>query len=148
MFEKTTCERCGKQYRAKTMSENKGRHYCKNCISKCLVCGKKLPIARYFGQTASLTQAFFGNPFTQAKEREEKPWIGSGLCEDCYRKKTDEQEEEQRLIREAELAKARETLKTPEVWVCHYCNTINRGRFCCECGASRKKEKETWKKIS
>ena len=141
MFEKITCERCGKQYRTKTMSENKGRHYCSDCIKKCLNCGKKLPMDRWFGRTCTVTQLFFGNPFTRAKEREEKKWIGSGLCEDCYRKKVEKEREEQRLIREAQLAQARETLETPTVWVCRYCHTVNRGRFCSVCGASRKKEK-------
>jgi len=141
MFEKKTCERCGKQYRIKTISENKGRSYCNDCLKKCLVCGKKLPFAHFFGQTSSATQAFFGNVFTQAKEREEKHWIGSGLCMDCYRKKVDKEQEEHRLIKEAQLAQAKEALETPNVWVCRYCHTVNRGRFCSECGASRKKEK-------
>lgn len=141
MFEKKTCERCGKQYRMRTISENKGRYYCSDCLKKCLVCGNKLPMRLWFGQTCSVTQGLFGNPFTQAKEREEKPWIGSGLCMDCYRKKVEKEKEEQKLIREAQLSQAKEILETPTVWVCHYCNTVNRGRFCSNCGASRKKEK-------
>ena len=140
MFEKKTCERCGKQYRMSSLSENKGRHLCHDCIQHCSVCGKKLPKALWFGQVCSITQGLIGNVFTQAKEREEKPWIGSGLCMDCYRKKVDKEQEEQRLIREAQLLQAKEVLETPTVWVCHYCNTVNRGRFCSECGASRKKE--------
>ena len=69
------------------------------------------------------------------------PWVGSGLCMDCWRAKEDKERKEQELIKQAQLTQAKETLETPTVWICPYCNTVNRGRFCSECGASRKKEK-------
>ena len=141
MFEKKTCERCGKQYKGRTTSENKGRHLCRDCVTHCSVCGKKLPFAHFFGNNTSITGAFFGNVFTRAQEKKDKSWIGSGLCMDCWRAKEEEERKEQELIRKAQLSQAKETLETPTVWVCHYCNTVNRGRFCSNCGASRKKEK-------
>lgn len=48
--------------------------------------------------------------------------------------------EEQELIKQAKLAKAREILETPTVWECGYCKTVNRGRFCSNCGSPRKKQ--------
>ena len=57
---------------------------------------------------------------------------------ECYRAKVDRETKEEQLIRQAQLAQAKETLETPSVWVCKYCNTVNRGRFCSNCGASRK----------
>lgn len=140
MFEKKTCERCGAKYRQQTTSESKGRHFCKHCVTHCSVCGEKLPFSNFYGQISSATQAFFGNVFTQSKEREEKKWIGSGMCMRCYRAKEDKEREEQKLIKEAQLAQAKETLETPTVWVCGYCKAVNRGRFCSNCGSARKKE--------
>jgi membrane protease subunit (stomatin/prohibitin family) len=95
-------------------------------------------MAHWFGQTSSVSQGLLGNAFSQAKEREEKRWIGSGLCIECYRAKVDRETKEEQLIRQAQLAQAKETLETPSVWVCKHCNTVNRGRFCSNCGVSRK----------
>jgi len=147
VFEKKTCERCGKQYRIRTISENKGRHLCRHCIQFCEDCGRKLPQSHRLGQSCSITQAFVGNQLTWAKEREEKPWIGSGLCMDCWRAREQKKTEEEQLIRKAQLAQARETLETPTVWVCQYCRTVNRGRFCSNCGASRKQEVRELRRI-
>jgi hypothetical protein len=74
------------------------------------------------------------------REYLEKPWIGSGLCVECYGKKLSQEEEEQRLLKEAKLARAREILETPTVWECGYCKTVNRGKFCANCGSPKKKQ--------
>ena len=50
--------------------------------------------------------------------------------------------EEEQLLREAKLAKAREVLETPTVWECEYCKTVNRGRFCSNCGSPRRKQEK------
>jgi rubrerythrin len=86
-----------------------------------------------------MTQAFVGNPLTQAMERQQKPWIGSGLCMDCYNAKTTREEKEQQFIREAQLREAKDIINTPIVWDCPYCKTVNRGNFCSNCGSPRKR---------
>jgi len=140
VFKKKTCERCEKQYRMRTISENRGRFLCHDCIKHCSECGNKLPKAHWFGQSCSITTGLLGTPNAKRTEYQEKPWIGSGMCMDCYRAKEDREREEQLLIKKAQLAHAKETLETPSVWVCQYCRTVNRGRFCSNCGASRKQE--------
>jgi len=139
VLDKRTCERCGKQYRMRTISENKARYFCADCLKKCSVCGNKLPMAHWFGQTCSVTQGFVGNVFTQAMERQEKPWIGSGLCLPCYQAKVKKEQEEQQLLRQAQLVQAKETIETPSTWTCSYCNAVNRGNFCFNCGSARQK---------
>jgi len=139
MFKKKTCERCGKEYRGAGLSENKGRYFCRDCTKKCMFCGKGLPMAHWFGQTCSITQGFVGNVFTQAMERQEKPWIGSGLCMSCYQDKVRKEQEEQQLLRQAQLVQARETLETPSTWTCSYCSAVNKGNFCFNCGSARQK---------
>lgn len=133
MFEKKTCDRCGKQYSMRTISENRGKHLCRDCIKTCSICGDKLPMSHWFGQS------YRADDFAQSLERQNKPWIGSGICLKCYNNKIEQEEKERRLIRDAQLAKAKETLETPRVWNCSYCSTVNRGNFCSNCGVSRKK---------
>jgi hypothetical protein len=133
MFEKKTCERCGKQYSMRTISENKGRHLCRDCVKSCSICGANLPMSNWLGQTYTV------NPLAHSFERQEKPWIGSGMCMACFNKKIEQEEQEQELIRKAKLAHAKEILETPTVWECIYCKTINRGNFCANCGSPRKK---------
>jgi hypothetical protein len=92
MFEKVKCERCGEEYRVKTLSENRGKHFCHNCVKICQNCGRKLPMERWFGQPCSTSTAIaagiFGSIPNQMRANQEylqKPWIGSGLCDACYR---------------------------------------------------------------
>lgn len=133
MFEKKTCERCGKQYSMRTISENRSKHFCRDCVKTCSSCGKQLPMAHWFGQT------YTANAFAHSLEKQEKPWVGSGICLECYNGKITQEEKEQKLIREAQLAQAKEILETPSVWECTYCKTVNKGNFCSNCGSSRKK---------
>jgi NAD-dependent SIR2 family protein deacetylase len=83
MLEKLKCERCGKEYRIRTISENRGKHLCRECISHCSVCGVKLPRSNYFGETASLTGTFLG-PVAGSLRDMRRPWIGSGMCNKCF----------------------------------------------------------------
>jgi len=83
MFKKLKCERCGKQYRMKTISENRGKHYCSDCLKKCSDCGKKIPMSNWFGQTGSVTGAFLG-PVAGSLRDSRRPWIGSGKCNECF----------------------------------------------------------------
>ncbi len=92
MFGKKKCERCGKQYRLKTISENKGKHLCFNCVSHCSVCGKKLPRSNYYGETASITGALLG-PAAGSLRDSRRPHIGSGMCNECFYKKQERKEE-------------------------------------------------------
>lgn len=135
MFEKKTCERCGKQYRMRTISENRGKFYCPDCLKLCSKCGKKLPRSNYLGETTSLGTAVFGTYKDTQSEFLQKPWIGSGLCNECYWN-------EQDILKQAKLKKAQETLETPTFWECGYCKTVNKGNFCSNCGATRKKSQE------
>jgi hypothetical protein len=70
-------------------------------------------------------------------ERQEKPWIGSGLCMDCYHTKERKEQEELAIIKEAKLRKAKEIIETPMTWTCQYCNAVNRGNFCFNCGSPK-----------
>lgn len=132
IFEKKTCERCGKQYSIRTTSENRGKHICRDCLKLCSTCGKKLPQSNMLGQSCSLTTAVFGTFHDQRNEFTQKPWIGSGKCDECYWK-------EQDLLKQAELRQAREIVETPTIWECEYCKTVNRGNFCSNCGGPRHK---------
>jgi hypothetical protein len=82
------CERCGKEYRIRTISENHGKHFCRDCTKICLVCGKKLPMSNWFGQDASITGAFLASiPATAGigvLHELRRPWIGSGMCNECF----------------------------------------------------------------
>ena len=138
MFSKKKCERCGKEYRMRTISENRGEYLRNDCVTHCSVCEKKLPISHRFGEQSSLFTAFT-IPYTEArKEYLEKPWIGSGLCMECYNAKVEKEQKEQKLPREAQLRQAKEILETPTVWKCEYCKTVNRGNFCSNCGSPRR----------
>jgi hypothetical protein len=86
-----------------------------------------------------LGQTYTANPLAHSLEKQEKPWVGSGICMSCFNKKLEKEESEQKLIREAQLAQAREVLETPTVWECTFCKTVNRGNFCANCGSPRKK---------
>jgi hypothetical protein len=83
MFDKLACEKCGKEYRVKTISENRGKHLCKDCISHCSTCGAKLPMANWYGQTGSVTGAFLG-PVAGSLHDSRRPAIGSGKCNACF----------------------------------------------------------------
>lgn len=133
MFEKKTCERCGTQYRVRTISENKGKYLCHNCIGLCSKCGKNLPRSNYLGETASLGTALLGTYGDIQNESSRKPWVGSGLCNSCYWN-------EQEILKQAKLKKAQEILETPTIWECGFCKTVNEGKFCSNCGSPRKKE--------
>lgn len=80
------CERCGTKYRLRTISENKGTHLCRNCVSHCSSCGIKLPRSNYFGETASITGAFLG-PVAGSLRDSRRAHIGSGMCNECFYKK-------------------------------------------------------------
>jgi len=84
-------------------------------------------MSHWFGQT------FTDDAFVQSLERQGKPWVGSGICLECYNKKIAQEEKEQRLIREAQLAQAKGILEKPTTWECGYCKTMNRGNFCSNC---------------
>jgi hypothetical protein len=146
MFDKKECERCGKEYRGSNMSSSRGKSLCLDCVKHCSVCEKKLPYERWFGQSCSVGTALFTPlalmPLAQ-REHLDKPWIGSGLCVECYSRKAAQEEDEEKLLREAKLAKAREILQTPTNWECGYCKTINRGKFCSNCGSPRKKQESS-----
>jgi hypothetical protein len=92
------CERCGTKYRLRTISENKGKHLCRDCVSHCSVCGKKLPRSNYFGETASITGAFLG-PVAGSLRDSRRPHIGSGMCIECFYK------EHERLKKKVERMK-------------------------------------------
>ncbi len=136
-----TCERCGKTYRF--FADQGGHRICKDCWNSCSNCGQKLPMANKIGMTMSTGTAFF-TPIAMLQisgkiERQEKPWIGSGLCMNCYHAKEKKEMEEQELIKQAQLRQARDIIETPLTWDCPYCATINRGNFCCNCGSARKR---------
>ena len=138
-----TCERYGKSYRF--FADHGGHKLCRDCWDKCTMCGQKLPMSNKIGSTMTVGTALF-TPIAMLQisgnlERQDKPWIGSGLCMNCYHAKEKQETEEQELIKQAKLAKAREILETPAVWECEYCNSVNRGRFCSNCGSPRKKQK-------
>jgi hypothetical protein len=137
-----TCERCGEGYRF--FVDHGGHKLCRGCWDRCSVCGQKLPLSNKIGNTMSMGTALF-TPMATLQiagrlERQDKPWIGSGLCMNCYHAKEKQEQDEERLLREAKLAKAREILETPTVWECGYCNTVNKGKFCSNCGSPRKKQ--------
>ena len=127
MFQKKTCERCGKQYRRSTSSEKKGRHYCSDCIKKCSVCGGKLPVHHQIGAEVELSR--------HSPEVKSIPGIGSGLCLPCYIAKIKKEQEEKQSNRQAE-----ETTETRATWICSYCKAVNSGNFCFSCGSPQKKE--------
>lgn len=127
LFSKKICERCGKEYRFRTISENKGHYLCRECIRHCSKCGKKIPLTNVLGQTFTVLNF---NPIQKAYEQQTP--VGSGLCNKCFY-------EEQELLKQAQLRQAQEVIETPSVWTCEYCQTVNRGNFCFNCGASRKK---------
>lgn len=92
------CERCGKKYRLRTISENKGKHLCRDCVAHCSVCGKKLPRSNYFGETASIVGAFLG-PIGGSLRDNRRPHVGSGMCNECFYK------EQERLKKNGEKIK-------------------------------------------
>ena len=92
MFQKKTCERCGKQYRQGTFSEKKGRYYCSDCMKKCLVCGGELPVHHEVGADVELSR--------YSAEIKLIPGIGSGLCMSCYQAKIKKEQGEQQSIRQ------------------------------------------------
>jgi len=137
------CERCGNKYHFGNISENVGHHLCRTCLEKCSVCGKKIPFINKLGQRCSVSTGLF-TPIALIgtagqQERKEKPWIGSGLCMECYNAKRLKEEEEQELFKQAKLKKAKDILETPSVWECPYCNAVNRGNFCSNCGSPRRR---------
>lgn len=132
MFDKKTCERCGKQYSIRTISENRGKHLCRDCLQTCSKCGNNLPRSNYLGETASFGTALLGTYGDIQGESLRKPWIGSGLCNSCYWG-------EQETLKQAQLKNAQEILETPTIWECGNCKTVNKGNFCSNCGSSRKK---------
>jgi hypothetical protein len=138
VFDKKSCERCGIEYRA-SASGTRGKQVCPDCCKHCSKCGANLPLQRWFGQTSSVETALFGPMVYAQREYKDKPWIGSGLCTDCYNRKISQEEEEERILRKAKLVEAKEILKTPTVWECNYCKAINRGNLCDNCGSPRKK---------
>ena len=69
---------------------------------------KKTSYGTLVWSNTSVTQAFAGNVLTQKFERQEKPWIGSGICMSCFNSKIEQEEKEQKLIREAQLSQALE----------------------------------------
>lgn len=58
---------------------------------------------------------------------------------DCYNAKIKREEAELRLIRQGQIREARDTLETPVNWGCPYCQAVNRGNFCSNCGSPRKR---------
>ena len=141
MFEKKICERCGKQYSMRTISENRGKHVCRDCLKLCSVCGKKLPQSNILGQSCSMTTAVFGTLQDRRNEFTQRPWIGSGKCDECYWK-------EQDLLKQGQLRQAQETIETPAIWECEYCKTVNTGNFCSNCGGTRHRVLGTGSKVS
>lgn len=136
-----TCEKCGKEYRF--FPDHGGHKLCRDCLHKCSICGQKLPISNIIGAQMTAGTALFTPmamlQFSGKLERQEKPWIGSGLCMNCYRAKERKELKEQELIKEAQLRQAKDIIETPSTWDCPYCKAINRGNFCQNCGSARKR---------
>jgi hypothetical protein len=135
------CERCGHEYRF--FVDHGGHKLCRNCWDRCSICGQKLPMSNKIGQTMTAGTALF-TPMAMLSiagkmEKEQKPWLGSGLCMNCYHAKEKKEMEEQDLIRKAQLRQARDIVETPSTWDCPYCKTVNRGNFCQNCGSPRKR---------
>jgi hypothetical protein len=134
-----TCERCGNEYRF--FVDHGGHKLCRDCWNKCSICGKKLPLSNKIGAQMTLGSALFSPvalfQVTGKLEREQKPWIGSGLCMDCYHDKERKEREEMEIIKEAKLRRAKEIIETPMTWTCQYCNAVNKGNFCFNCGSPK-----------
>ncbi len=91
-----TCERCGKNYTVKTISEKLGKHYCRDCTKHCSVCGRSLPMSNWFGQDASLTGAVFMSTGLGAlglSRDMRNASIGSGMCNECFYKEKEKREQ-------------------------------------------------------
>ena len=127
MFQRKTCERCGKQYWRGTSSEKKGKHYCSDCLEKCLVCGGELPAHHKVGADVELSR--------YSPNIKLIPGAGSGLCLPCYIAKFKKEQGEQPPIGQTD-----ETVEMSATWVCSYCKAINSSNFCFNCGSARKKE--------
>jgi hypothetical protein len=82
------CERCSKDYRIRTISENLGKHLCRDCIKHCSICGKGLPSSNWFGQDVSITGGIMASfPATAGiaiLQELKRPWVGSGMCNACF----------------------------------------------------------------
>lgn len=139
------CERCGNEYRF--FADHGGHKLCRNCWNKCSICGKKLSFSNKIGSEMTLGTALFSPialyQITGKLERQQKPWIGSGLCMDCYHVKERKEQEELAIIKEAKLRQAKAIIETPITWVCQYCNAVNGGNFCFNCGSHRQGKTST-----
>ena len=121
------CERCGQEYRIRTISENRGKHLCRDCTSHCSVCNNKLPRSNFFGETASITGAFLG-PIAGSLRDSRIPHIGSGMCNECFYK---EQKRQQ-----AQMAPTLTVQHSEAHNFCRYCGIGNEtdAIFCKSCG--------------
>jgi len=120
VLKKKVCERCGKEYRLRTIAENRGKYLCSDCLKHCSMCGRKIPTSRWLGQTFT---------FLGIGQENEPGWVGSGICEEC----------EMRIKRDGRVKPTEPEFKG-SLWRCEYCHSQNREKneLCFYCGAPRR----------
>lgn len=116
-----------KNIESEQFQRTKGTTYAENVSDVALNVGTRFPLTNHLGQTMTFLNS---NPMQKAFEQQTP--VGSGLCNRCFY-------EEQELLKQAQLRQAQEVLETPSTWTCSYCNAVNRGNFCFNCGSARQK---------